>query len=161
MGHPKKQRKKYQRPKRPFDKARIEREKNTKMSFGLRRKKEIWRSESILRNFRRRARELQASKDEKKEKDLFLKLARMGIKCSKLEDVLDAKLDDILSRRLQTLVFKKGYASTVKKARQLIVHGHITVDSRKVKFPGYIVPPELEEKIGMNPKIKIEEIKNA
>ena len=40
MGHPKKQRKKYENPKKPFDKARIETEKKIKKDFGLRRKHE-------------------------------------------------------------------------------------------------------------------------
>ncbi len=50
----KKQRKKYERPKRPWDKERIESEKKLKETYGLRRKNEIWRAESILRNYRRR-----------------------------------------------------------------------------------------------------------
>ena len=59
----KKQRRKYSRPKRPWDKERIERERKVLRGYGLRRKKEIWRMEAILRDFRRRARELVANKD--------------------------------------------------------------------------------------------------
>ena len=44
MGHPKKQKKKYERPRKPYDKVRIEKEKNILHEFGLRRKKEIWRA---------------------------------------------------------------------------------------------------------------------
>ena len=61
MGHPKKQRRKYEGPKRPFDKQRIERERKILNDYGLRRKREIWKSEGILRDFRTRARELLAA----------------------------------------------------------------------------------------------------
>ncbi|MBI2972135.1 MAG: 30S ribosomal protein S4 [Candidatus Aenigmarchaeota archaeon] len=147
MGHPKKQRKKYERPLRPFDKDRIDKEKKLLQSFGLRRKREVWRTQSILRNFRQRARALQAKHDEQKERILFEKLNKLGISCSKLEDILDIGLEDILDRRLQTLVYKKGYAHSVKHARQLIVHGHVIVDRRKILWPSYLVPKVLEEKI--------------
>jgi small subunit ribosomal protein S4 len=56
MGHPKKSRRMYERPKRPYDKERISREKKLLNEFGLRRKSEIWRAESVLRDYRRRAR---------------------------------------------------------------------------------------------------------
>jgi small subunit ribosomal protein S4 len=153
MGHPKKQRKKYARPKKPYDKARIERERKVKENFGLRRKKEIWRAESMLRQFRRRARELQARRNEKDEKMLLGTLNRLGIKCENLDDVLEVGLDDILSRRLQTIVYKKGSANTMRQARQIIVHGHVSLSGKKVMYPGYIVGSGDEERISVNPKI--------
>lgn len=155
MGHPKKQRRKYERPKRPYDRERIERERKLLQDYGLRRKKEIWTAESILRDFRRRARELQAKKDEKKEKELLEKLNKLGIRCSTLDDVLSITLKDVLARRLQTIVQKKDLASSVKHARQLITHGHILVNGRKVKWPSYIVPAELENSIGTDLKTNL------
>lgn len=154
MGHPKRGRKKYERPKRPYDKERIKREKKLLSDFGLKRKAEIWKAESILRNYRRRARELLAKPDEKKQTEMFERLNKQGFRCSKLDDVLTIKLEDILSRRLQTLVYKKGITSTPKQARQLIVHKHILVDGRRVAWPSYIVPADLEEKIEISQKIK-------
>lgn len=154
MGHPKKQRKKYEKPKRPFDKERIEREKKLKMEYGLRRKKEILRAESILRNFRRRARSLQAEHDEEKGKVLLEKLNKLGLKCSKPEDVLGIRLEDILSRRLQNIVYKKNLAKSIIEARQLIVHGHVLINNKRVLWPGYLVPTELENKIELKSKIK-------
>ncbi len=151
MGHPKQQRKKYETPFRPYDKERLEREKNVLKQYGLKRKKEIWRAAGILRGFRQRARELQASRDELKEKLLLEKLNKLGMRCSKLEDVLGINLDTILSRRLQTLVYKKGFATTPDQARQMIVHGHIHIMSRKIRWPGYLVPTELEGTMQMNP----------
>src|SRR3989338_2356279 len=108
MGQPKKFKKKYARPKKPYDKERIDRERKVLESYGLRRKKEIWRAEGIVRDFRRRARDLQAKSNEQEEKLLIGRLNRIGGHCKKLDDVLQISLDDILSRRLQTILFKKG-----------------------------------------------------
>ncbi len=58
-------------------------------------------------------------------------------------------VNDILNRRLQTLVFKKGFASSIKEARQKIAHGHIHVGGRKMTFASYIVPVEKEKMIRM------------
>lgn len=154
MGHPKHQKKKYERPFRPYDKERLDRERTIAKEYGLKRKKEIWRAASILRNFRIRARELQASRDEKKEKILLEKLNDLGLRCLTLDDVLGTSLDGILSRRLQTLVYKKGFASTSTQARQLIVHGHVYVSSRKVRWPGYLIPVGLEDKIELEPELR-------
>ncbi|MFC2142901.1 30S ribosomal protein S4 [Candidatus Aenigmatarchaeota archaeon] len=155
MGHPKKHRRKTSNPFRPYDKERIQREKTIMKEFGLRRKKEIRKAESILRNFRRRARRLQASKDENKEKALFDKLHKMGLvkPSAKLEEVLEINVEDILSRRLQTVIYKKGLANTVSQARQTITHGHICIDDRRVKWPGVMVTVDLENKIELNKKM--------
>lgn len=135
------QHKKYETPRRPWDRARIEAEKKIKQNYGLRRKKEIWRAESILRNYRRLARELAASKDKEKEKILIDKLVKMGLltPASDLDDVLALTVDKLLERRLQTIAFKKGLAKTVREARQLIVHGHIGVNEKRVRWPGMLV----------------------
>ena len=161
MGHPKKQRRKYESPKRPYDKARIEREKKTKQEYGLRRKREILRAESILRNFRRRARELQASRNEKLEKELLQKLNKLGISVSSVDDVLGIKLENILNRRLQTIVYKKGFANTPKQARQLVVHGHVYIGDRKISWPSYLVPSDEENKIKVAAKIRTQAIAEA
>lgn len=151
MGQPKRFKKKYGRPKKPWDKARIEKEKRIRDTFGLRRKHEIWRAEGIVRDFRRRARELQAKRNEQAEKALIERLNKLGVNCKRLDDVLQITLEDILSRRLQTIVHKKGLANSVKHSRQLIVHGHVTVNDRKIFWPSYIVEKNLEDKISLMP----------
>ncbi len=162
MGHPNKQRKKYESPGKPYDKTRIEKEKRVNENFGLRRKKEIRRAESMLRQFRRRARELQARRNEKEEAILLATVNNMGIKCQNLENVLEISLDDMLSRRLQTIIQKKGLANTMRHARQLVTHGHISVGGKRILYPGYIVGAGEEEKITLSPAIKLqaEEKKN-
>jgi small subunit ribosomal protein S4 len=145
----KRQKKKYEKPFRPWDRTRIEAEKKIKQNYGLRRKKEIWRAESILRNYRRQARNLAAKKDKEKEKILLDKLVKIGLlnTGADLDDVLALNVEKLLERRLQTLTFKKGIARTPKQARQLIVHGHVAIDGRRVRWPGVIVPVSEEGKI--------------
>ncbi len=47
----------------------------------------------------------------------------------------------ILEQRLDNIVFRCGIAPTIPAARQLVVHGHITVDGRKVDRPSFRVKP--------------------
>lgn len=150
----KKLKKKYKKPKVPFDKERIERERELLHEFGLKKKREIWKAETLLRKYRRLARELAARKNEKMERELIKKLVGLGIleKNANLDDVLELKVEDILERRLQTLVFRKGLANTPKQARQFIVHSHVKIGGRKVKYPSYLVPKEEEDKIEVSIK---------
>jgi small subunit ribosomal protein S4 len=140
---------------RLFDKDRIERERELLKKYGLKNKREIWRAETLLRNFRRLARRLAARKDEKVEKELLNKLARLGIlpENATLDDVLKLTVEDILNRRLQTVITKMGLANTVKQARQMIVHGHIQIENRRVVFPSYLVPKGEESKIKATLKV--------
>ncbi|HLC68124.1 MAG TPA: 30S ribosomal protein S4 [archaeon] len=160
MGHPRRYSKKYEAPKKPWDKTRLESEKKIKEEFGLRRKHEIWRAEGIVRDFRRRARELQAKPDGTKEKDLLAKLNSLGIHCAKLENVLNIATADILARRLQTIVYKKRIADTPRQARQFIVHGHVLVSGRKVSWPSYLVEKDNEDKISLNPVLAARLVKD-
>lgn len=132
-----------------WNKERIEADKELVKEFGLKKKREIWKAETLLRKYRGLARRLAAVKDERVEKDLIGKLARFGIlkKGSDLDDVLSMSVNDILGRRLQTIVTKKGLANTPNQARQLIVHGHVTIDGRKIIYPSYMVTLEEESKI--------------
>jgi len=157
----KKQKKKFEKPLRPWDKTRIEEERKIIQNYGLRRKREIWRSESILRNYRRIARSLAAKRDKEKEKILLDKLFKMGLisKDADLDDVLALTIEKLLDRRFQTLVFKKGLASTPKQARQFIVHGRVAVDGRRVKWPSMIISVSEENKISFYGKSKIKGVK--
>ena len=145
----KRQRKKYQTPTRPWDKARLETEKTILKNFGLKSKREIWRAEAVLRKYRRLARELAARRDETKEKTLMDRLVKFGIvmKDSSLDNILGLTVEDFLNRRLQTVLHKKGLANTPKQARQFITHGQVMIDNRRVSYPSYMVPVEEEDKL--------------
>ena len=45
----------------------------------------------------------------------------------------------LLERRLDTVIYRAKFATTVFSARQLINHGHIKVNSKKVNIPSYLV----------------------
>ena len=45
----------------------------------------------------------------------------------------------LLESRLDNLVYRLGFAATRRQARQLVAHGHITVDGKKLDIPSYIV----------------------
>ena len=45
----------------------------------------------------------------------------------------------LLESRLDNLVYRAGFASTRRAARQLVSHGHITVDGKKVNIPSFRV----------------------
>ena len=153
----KKQKRKFERPRRPWDKVRIEEERKLMQNYGLRRKKEIWRAESILRNYRRLARGLAAKRDKDKEKILLDKLVKMGLinPNASLDNVLALNVETILERRLQTLVFRRGLAHSINQARQFIIHGHIALDKKRVKWPSLIVPLSEDGKISFYEKSKM------
>ena len=160
MGDPKFSRKTYDTPSHPWQGERIKAENETVRQFGLKNKTEVWKAETMLRNFRKQSRELQArlragDAQAKIESDALLaKCSRLGIlpvTGGDLNMILVLKDEDILSRRLQTVVFQKGLATTIRQARQLINHGHIFVDGHKVTVPGYLVLREEEGSVAYNP----------
>lgn len=159
MGDPKFLRKRYDRPKHPWEAARIAEENKLLVKFGLKNKRELWKAQSVLRNFRRQARELQArlrakeAQAEKETKWLLDSLGNMGLLQpgeGRMDDVLALTTQAILERRLQWLVYVKGLASSPTAARQLIVHGHISLGDHRVRAPGYMVRRKEEESISYN-----------
>jgi small subunit ribosomal protein S4 len=97
------------------------------------------------------------------ESELLAQLKKKGIlqETAVLDNVLDLTIEDILERRLQTIVFRKGLARTTFQARQLITHGHVTIDNRRVTIPGYIVQKEEESKIVYSPESAIAKQEHA
>ncbi len=49
-------------------------------------------------------------------------------------------LMQMLESRLDNLVYRLGFAMTRRQARQLVCHGHVTVNGKKVDIPSYLVP---------------------
>ena len=155
MGDPKKQRKKFSKPSHPWQKERIEAEKKILKQYGLRRKYEIWKIDSMLKKFLHRAKTIigeRTQQSELEKQQLLSRLYLLGLlkKDSKMEDVLNLSLKDILERRLQTLVYRKELAKTALQARQFITHEHIAVGDRKITSPSYLVSIEEEPKIKKN-----------
>lgn len=142
-------RRNYKTPIKGWDKERIEKERETVKTYGLKKKREIWRNETISRKYRRLARALAAKNDKEKEKLLVEKLIKFGLlnEGSTLDDVLGLTTEKFLERRLQTVLVRKGICTTPRQARQMIVHGNITIDGKRIMYPGYIVQKNEEEKI--------------
>ncbi len=155
MGKPKFSRKKYETPSHPWEEDRIRLENELIKKYGLKNKKEIWKAETRLKQYRTQARELLAkvgtgdTQITKESNQLLMHLDRINIlpPNSTLDDVLALNTESILSRRLQTLTYLKGLANTPNHARQLISHGHIAIGERRVTIPSYTVTREEEGEI--------------
>ncbi len=134
-----------------WDRNRIAREHDLRDKFGLKNIRELWKATTEVSRIRSNAREVLSNQvGERVGKDIIARLSRYNIvaKDAKIDDLLGVTPEAILSRRLQSMVFKNGLSKTHKQARQLITHGFISVNGRKVKSPGYMVSAEEETKIG-------------
>lgn len=71
-------------------------------------------------------------------------------KAKKSKDQTGPALIKILESRLDNLTYRMGFASSIRQARQMVVHGHILVNGKKIDIPSYICTPgdilELREK---------------
>ena len=115
MGDPKFHHKKYSTPRHPWEKERIDEENKIVVKYGLKNKKEIWRSEALLSSIRSQARYLRArlrTNDVNAQKQLERMIKRLSrykllSENANLDDVLSLTVENILDRRLQTIVFRK------------------------------------------------------
>ncbi|MCF6201401.1 MAG: 30S ribosomal protein S4 [Hydrogenimonas sp.] len=77
---------------------------------------------------------------------------------NRMEGNTGENLIALLERRLDNVVYRMGFATTRAFARQLVTHGHILVDGRRVNIPSYRVKPgqkiEVKEKSKNNPQIQ-------
>ena len=62
-------------------------------------------------------------------------------RAEKMPGITGENLLAILEQRLDNVVFRLGFAMTLREARQLVNHGHITVNGRKVNIPSFQVKP--------------------
>lgn len=167
MGYPGKKKKNYDTPKHPWQAARIASEVELVKKYGLRNKKELWKTHSLLRRYRADARRILAVTADvgltghlKTEADQILaKLIRYGYlkEGSNIDDILALQTDAILERRLQTQVHRIGLARTARQARQFITHGHIAVNGRKATVPSMMITKKDEMSIdyyGVSPIAK-------
>lgn len=60
-------------------------------------------------------------------------------KASKSKELTGYALIKMLECRLDNLVYRLGFASSIRQARQMVVHGHILVNGSKVDIPSYNV----------------------
>ena len=65
----------------------------------------------------------------------FIKYVRMA---KKSQDQTGHALVKILESRLDNLIYRMGFASSIRQARQMVVHGHILVNGKKLNIPSYL-----------------------
>jgi small subunit ribosomal protein S4 len=161
MGQPKFSRSKTQTPSHPWKAARIEEEHALKRRYGLKKvggMREIWREKSALRRHRQQAMKLIGKVDAsvghfaREHSDMLSSLNRKGLlgTHASLDDVLQITVEHMLDRRLQSQVYYRGYAPSMRSARSMIVHGHISIGEQRMTVPGYHVLREEEETIGFH-----------
>lgn len=152
MGDTKRKRKIFSIPRQLFDRARIDEENVLVKKYGLKNKREIWKAKSFISKFRRRAKSLISETPEEK-RVFFDKLNKIGFDIFDISDVLALTEEDLFKRRLQTFLFRKKMARTIKEARQLIVHKNVLVNGKIVNIPSFVVTKDLENKITVKKKI--------
>ncbi len=88
---------------------------------------------------------------EKQFRNLFKEANRM-------EGNTGENLIKLLEQRLDNVVYRMGFATTRRFARQLVSHGHVLVDGKRVNIPSFRVKPgqkiEIREKSKNNPQIQ-------
>ena len=123
----------FKKPRRPYEKERLDAELKLVGEYGLRCKRELWRVQYTLSRIRNAAREL-LTLDEKNPRRIFegeallRRMNRYGLldeTQNKLDYVLALTVENFLERRLQTIVFKSGMAKSIHHARVLIRQRHI------------------------------------
>lgn len=150
---PKRKRKKYSRPQKPFDKARIQEENLLRDKYGLKNKKEIWKADAAISRIRNLAKQL-ITKSEEEKKAFIEKLKAKGFNVNNIADSLSLNKEDWLKRRLQTIVFTKKFARTPRQSRQLIAHKQVSIGNRTINIPSYQVSLEQEPNIKLNIVLK-------
>jgi small subunit ribosomal protein S4 len=62
-------------------------------------------------------------------------------KASEMKGVTGENLLQLLERRLDNVLYRMGLGSSRSQARQVVLHGHIAVNGRKVNVPSFLVKP--------------------
>ncbi|MFA5258535.1 MAG: 30S ribosomal protein S4 [Candidatus Pacearchaeota archaeon] len=157
---PKRNRKTYSRPRKPFDKPRIEAENVIRETYGLKNKREIWKADASIARIRNLAKELITKSDVEKN-EFIERLHKKGFNVNSIADALALNKEDWLKRRLQTVVHAKKLTTTAKQARQLITHKHVSIGDQIVNIPSYMVSLEEESQIKLNIVLKIKTPKKS
>jgi small subunit ribosomal protein S4 len=163
MGDIKNFRRNWKKPKRPLNFDLKMDELKILGTFGLKTKRELWKTRTELSRVRNQARSLLALRQEvreQKEPILMNSLSKVGYVESNatLDDVLNLEINDLLARRLQTIVQKKFYFKTPYQARQAVSHGHVLIGDQIVNIPSYLVNVDEEDKVKLTSESVFNEI---
>lgn len=67
--------------------------------------------------------------------------AKYYVMATKMNGVTGECLLQILESRLDNVIFRMGLANTRREARQIVNHGHVTINGKRVNIPSYLVKP--------------------
>jgi len=156
MGDIKKLKKKYFTPRHPWNKKNIEEEAILVKEFGLQKKQEIQIAASFLKKYKDIAKRLiadQTAQGAKEKTQMIQKLQRLSLLKGepKLDDVLSLSVRDILNRRAQSIIAKKGFARSMKQARQFITHNHVLIGAKAITSPSTLLTLEAESNVTFKP----------
>ncbi len=163
MGAPRLNRRKHERPKNMWDTQRIASDNALIKEYGLKSMNEVWKVQTEISKMRRNVRMLLSEKQSKVESDIVNRLVKSGVvqPGSGIDALLDLDDRKLLERRLESVVFRRGLAKSMLQARQLITHGFIAVNGKRVRIPGYIVRIDEEPGIAYYKPIDLEAGPNA
>jgi len=145
----------FRKPKRAFEKERLDGELKIVGMYGLRNKRELWRVQYALAKIRKAARTL-LTLDPKDEVRIFQgeallrRMVRLGLLAEdekKLDYVLGLTREKFMERRLQTKVYKLQIAKSIHHSRVLIRHRHIRVGKQICDQPSFMVRLDSEKHI--------------
>jgi small subunit ribosomal protein S4 len=145
-------RRSWEPPKHPWRREVLATEVELIGKYGLRNKRELWKTRTILRKIRSRARSLLALpplERMKEEENLKRKLINYGLvnENATIDDILSLTVEDILKRRLQTIIYEQKLAKSIYHARQLIAHRKVIVGKNIIASPSYLVKKDEENQI--------------
>ena len=152
-----------EKPKRPFEKERLDSELLLVGKYGLKNKREVWRTQYLLTRIRKAARELLTlEKDDPRRlfegQALIDRMMRIGVldkKENQLDYVLSLTTQKFMERRLQTIVNSNKYSRSIHQARTLIFQKKIALNkgtrNQIINIPSFVVRKENENKIILIP----------
>jgi len=144
MGDIRRPRKKWRGPTNPWISSALGDEMRLLGKYGLRNKRELYVAAAVARKYRRMERSFFALPPEERtarESELIKRLYEAGYLPSPegtSDAVLSMGVEAVLERRLQSLVANKLGISQ-HAARQLVVHGHVRVNGRRLRSPGALI----------------------
>ncbi|MBI5674726.1 MAG: 30S ribosomal protein S4 [Nitrospirae bacterium] len=111
------------------DKCAVERRKYPPGQHGQRRKKQSDYATQLRE--KQKAKEIYNVLEKQFKKYFYMAEKKKGITGSNLLQLLESRLDNV--------VYRLGFASNRRQARQLILHGHFNVNGKRVNIPSYMV----------------------
>lgn len=155
---PKRKAKRYNRPRKLYSTTRIKEENELIKRYGLKNKREVWKTDFAVAKIRNTAKKLITASEEEKKKYVDGQRAK-GFEVNSIADILGLNKEDYLKRRLQSMIVKKNLAHTHKQARQLIVHKHVTINNHVVNSPSHLTTLDEEKNVALNLALPVEKKK--